>query len=726
MVHITHSNIAGPQGGGTAHSSAPHADSRGFVFADGMLISVNDGGIYRQTSPRTNTGDWVSMNGDLQVAEFHSVAWDSSSHTIVAGAQDTGSPEQEQRSDTAWKSISTGDGGVVAVDATSSPGRSVRYTSYYRLGAFRREEYDASNTFQKRDYPKLTVLNTDPPIRAAPQFYTPIKLNAIDPTRIVFGGKSVYESLDQGDTVTEIAAGLALNENGANPIAYGATNNRDILYAGAADQVYVRLKAHPSPITRSTSYKGGYVLGIAMDPSRAEVAFVVSPKHVSQTTKAGKSWKDITGNMPVGRGILRSIAYAKFDPPGNLVVGTDKGVYVATGPGFSNWSLLGTGLPNAPVYHLEYSEADHVLLAGTLGRGAWTLQFAAPASTLPMTTSLTSPQTSRGTGPQVAQVRSSRPAAAPQPPAPPLQPPKEKFQLVPGVVVDAAKGQIYSMDVNGGIKAVDVKTGQVVWNTKDASRPLGFAGDRLIGQMEHLTPNNALEVANLDPQTGKAISSASAALPAQVAPSAASSLKGDFAAFANSLPNGDAVISWQYVQRTPRALPPGTKPTLPPAGGTAPLPTSDAGRFLRGAFRLDETTGVLQAMSAAAAPSASPELTSPQSSGDAQNRQFLSADGRHYLVSTRNAGNSDTQRYTLTVYDRQTGAHIGAFQSPVAAVPFYVTDSKAVYELSPSARRTPQGVVEQPRTIRAVDLATGNEIWATPVRDSTYRGPVPP
>jgi hypothetical protein len=39
------------------------------------------------------------------------------------------------------------------------------------------------------------------------------------------------------------------------------------------------------------------------------------------------------------------------------------------------WGELGIGLPNAPVWDLEYDATDGVLLAATLGRGAWTLQW---------------------------------------------------------------------------------------------------------------------------------------------------------------------------------------------------------------------------------------------------------------------------------------------------------------------------------------------------------------
>src|SRR5205807_2369194 len=71
-VHLTHTSGLGAAGGGTASNSAPHADSRDMgLAANGVLIVSNDGGVYRRTSPQTNTGDWFSMNGNLQVTEFH-------------------------------------------------------------------------------------------------------------------------------------------------------------------------------------------------------------------------------------------------------------------------------------------------------------------------------------------------------------------------------------------------------------------------------------------------------------------------------------------------------------------------------------------------------------------------------------------------------------------------------------------------------------------------------
>src|SRR5262245_5992241 len=95
--HLTHSNsITQISGGGTANGSAPHADSREMaIAANGDLIEVDDGGIYRRTSPQNNTGDWFSINGNIQTTEFHDVAYDTVSNAIlIGGAQDTGSPRQ--------------------------------------------------------------------------------------------------------------------------------------------------------------------------------------------------------------------------------------------------------------------------------------------------------------------------------------------------------------------------------------------------------------------------------------------------------------------------------------------------------------------------------------------------------------------------------------------------------------------------------------------------------
>ncbi len=108
FVHLTHRNdVAALPGGGTASNSSPHADSREMTFdAAGNLLEVDDGGVYRRTSPRTNTGDWFSVIGNLQGTEAHDVAWDSLSNVAITGNQDTGTTFQPSAGATTWTSIS--------------------------------------------------------------------------------------------------------------------------------------------------------------------------------------------------------------------------------------------------------------------------------------------------------------------------------------------------------------------------------------------------------------------------------------------------------------------------------------------------------------------------------------------------------------------------------------------------------------------------------------------
>ena len=116
--HLTHSNsITQIPGGGTANGSAPHLGSRDMVIdAGGDLIEVDEGGIYRRTSPRNNTGDWFSINGDIQTTEFHNVAYDTNSNIIIGGAQGVGTPQQITTGSTTWTIVSTDNGGAVAVN----------------------------------------------------------------------------------------------------------------------------------------------------------------------------------------------------------------------------------------------------------------------------------------------------------------------------------------------------------------------------------------------------------------------------------------------------------------------------------------------------------------------------------------------------------------------------------------------------------------------------------
>lgn len=378
FVHLTHSNELGADGGGTASSSAPHADSREMVFdASGDLIQVDDGGVYRRTAPRSDSGDWFSVIGDLQVTEIHDIAYDHVQNVLISGNQDTGTTQQSSAGDAVWTSIHTGDGGDVAVDeiTLAASNQTIRYSSFQSLGWLRRRTYDAAGNLVSQVFPGLTVAGGGAPLD--PAFRTPVELNAVDPTQLIVQGRnSTYESSDQAETLVEIGPGVGVAGIRQNAIAYGGSKdgvpNEDVLWVGSGNSVYLR-PASGAPLAPTPSAPGSStIFDLTIDPADWETAAVIDEDQLFFTQDAGASWTDFTGNLSSSDLSFSSLAYVSGIVDA-LILGTSRGVFASAIHAMGTWTPLGTDLPTALVYDMEYDAVDDVLAVGTLGRGAWLL-----------------------------------------------------------------------------------------------------------------------------------------------------------------------------------------------------------------------------------------------------------------------------------------------------------------------------------------------------------------
>jgi subtilisin-like proprotein convertase family protein len=386
-------------GGG---DTSPHGGSRTLAFdANGNLLDGDSGGIYRRTNP-TGSGSWGSEIGNLAVTEVHDVAWDSISHTALVGTQDNGTIQQRTPAGTTtWDVIDGGNGGDVAIDnvTLAASNQAIRYFSGEFLGIddthpngnLQRQVIDANNNV-------ISTTNLDISIVQEPQSITPIVLNTVDPHRLLLGDFSdLYESTNQGDSFTDLGAidtsGFGFNAVG--PIVYGGSRggvaNPDLIYVAVGDIIYKRTTAGgafvaTTPFNQFTfAGFGEPVTDIAVDPNDWHTVFATDFSHVYKSSNAGGTWEDVTGNLTssisagtsgISSENFRSIAFVHGALDNSIVVGTRSGVFVAHLSALERWEAVGTGLPDVPVYDLEYNAHDNVLVAGTLGRGVWTLASA--------------------------------------------------------------------------------------------------------------------------------------------------------------------------------------------------------------------------------------------------------------------------------------------------------------------------------------------------------------
>ena len=373
-----------------AQGTSPHADARDMDFDyNGNLLQANDGGIYRLNNPGVASRQWVSVNGNLRPAEMHSAAFDAVSRIAFGGTQDTGTTMQNAPGSRTWTEFLQGDGGVVAIDDTSAHGgSSIRYTSFQSLGFFNRSTWSPSNTLVSGPTALglqiisgagtgQTLFTFDPNI----QFYNPYELNRIDPRRMLIGTANIYESRDRGDTLANLfATGKFISS-----LSYGGRLNGalrpDAFYVGTSGPARPLIPHRASAggaIRELTAYPGGGVRDLVMDPQNIRHIYVVDElNRVWASLDEGLSWRNLTANLPKLLGQARTIELFRPASSGRtvLLVGGLGGAFQMCEPGAAGavWTPLGSNLPHGLVLDLRYNYTANVLVAGILGRGAWTL-----------------------------------------------------------------------------------------------------------------------------------------------------------------------------------------------------------------------------------------------------------------------------------------------------------------------------------------------------------------
>lgn len=418
-------NVTGCAAAGVAPSQ--HAIESTFAES-GLLYFGNDGGLWRTTDAvnqqqaacgTDDAAHFQNLNSGLgSLAEVSDLAV-SSTGTVLAAMGQLGTAAGSSDS-VPWAQVLDGEGDHVAIDpnnsqnwfATSSPGIAISECT--------EGEGCTSSAFQ----PVIGAGQVGA-VEAVAVASPPWMLDPVDSTQMLVGTCRVWRGAADGAGWSMATSPLSgMLDGDQQPYCDGnavvsslgagaAANGAERFFAGMANQdaggglapghIYSDLIDLPStgpvgwadltesPVTNSSSPRfnpaGLTVSSIYVDPhdttGNTIYATIQGFANSSQSgaivygsTDGGLHWQGLSDNLPIAP--ANSVVVDPNDA-NTVYVATDAGVWVTrtinlcVNPAQGCWSLMGTGLPNAPVTKLVASTqgSQPTLYAATYGRGVW-------------------------------------------------------------------------------------------------------------------------------------------------------------------------------------------------------------------------------------------------------------------------------------------------------------------------------------------------------------------
>lgn len=383
---LTWTNLTNSYTGGTVH---PDEHAIACVSAT-QWITANDGGAW---STANAGASWTNMNATLGTIQFYSISAEPGAPgSVLGGSQDNGTALVTSSSTQTWDNKFGGDGGHTAINP-SNPAQ------------FFTENYGISLAYSPNSGLGWFPVVTDSTITDHGEFYIPYILAPGDPSSIYLLTQRVWEG--PAAPATPGAGWAAISPNLIHPdgniltssnddltALAAAPNSPNVLYVGAYDGSLsvstdaTNTLAQPTwtEIQQPAVPFAGPVSAIAVSPVSPQTVywgfgFLGANAELFKSTDGGQTAVSIAGDLP---GVPINAIVIDPAAPNNIYVATDVGVFLATDGGTANeqWSRLGSNLPAAAALSLALTrtnDSNPVLIAGTHGRGAWSIPAAAPA-----------------------------------------------------------------------------------------------------------------------------------------------------------------------------------------------------------------------------------------------------------------------------------------------------------------------------------------------------------
>jgi photosystem II stability/assembly factor-like uncharacterized protein len=356
-----------------------HPDSHALLVAPkkhNVVWVGTDGGIYRTEEASAKKPVWAHMSKGIDTLLFIDIGLHPTDRNyIIGGLQDNGIAFTTDGGKT-WPGASQGDAGYSAVDPFEPD---IVYSTWPQGGFQRNLEGGVGQAnegwFEYTD-------GLDPSDEWA--FYAPFVVDPKNEGVIYIASNRVYKSTNRGEDWVPASDYFDTEAwHYARTLAIGI-NDTKVLYAGlTTGKVWVTTDGGRkwADVT-GPNFPERQVNRIMVDPSDARIAYAVyggfnvqtpgKPGHIFRTADAGKTWQDISHNLPdapLGAGVVDTRAnYA------GVYVGGSLGVWVLKA-GAKQWLPYGTNMPYALITDLELNPKTGIMAAATYGRSIWVIDM---------------------------------------------------------------------------------------------------------------------------------------------------------------------------------------------------------------------------------------------------------------------------------------------------------------------------------------------------------------
>jgi photosystem II stability/assembly factor-like uncharacterized protein len=361
----TWTDLSGPWGS----SQKVHQDTHA-ILMDPLNTSAfwvgSDGGAWKSYDGGTS---FVNKNANLNLTQFYGIdASAADPEVMCGGAQDNSSLARSGTSGNIWDlQVATGDGFLCQFDTQNT---SIAFATSYP-SVFPQVYRSTTGLFG--GYGVVTSYGSGISPLDRIEWVTPYVVDPGTPSRLFLGTHRVYRSLNSGSNWTQVGPTDMTGGSGDIRCLEINRGNNAVVYSGTTDSRIWRSTDSGSTWTNiSTGLPARGINDIAGDPTddtRALAAVAgFNSAHLWEWTLSSGSW------TAVGNGLPNVPANTVLMLSGtDVLVGTDTGVFRSLDGGHTFAPYM-DGLPQGTVVNdLKFHPVSGRVLAGTYGRGAWTI-----------------------------------------------------------------------------------------------------------------------------------------------------------------------------------------------------------------------------------------------------------------------------------------------------------------------------------------------------------------